>query len=106
MAHGLLPAGGERGDARRHGIPPVVTDLVADLGPEVVADGGVQVVGRPSSRHGRLGRFLEQGLVAEGEGVVHGDPLSPEHGEGVAEAGGLLDVVVSEGDAPSGFQVD
>ena len=47
----------------------------------------VQVVGQSATRQLGVARFLEEAVASEAEGVIDGDPLGAEHGEGIAEAG-------------------
>ena len=65
---------------------------VRDLGAGILGGDGEEVVGQPSPAESGVTGFLEQGVVAEEEGVIHGDALGAEDRQGVAEAGGLLQV--------------
>ena len=91
--HGLLSTPIQSVDEGVKRIPAVgAVTVVSDLPTWVLRCGHIQVVGQTSPGELGVTGLLEEAVATEAEGVVHGDPLGAEDGEGVAEAGRALDV--------------
>ena len=105
--HGLLPTPAQRIDQGVEGIPAVgAVAAVSDLPSWVLGCGHIQVVGQAAPGELGVAGLLEQAVAPEAEGVVHGDPLGAEHGQGVAEAGRVLDIALREDGSSSVVELD
>ena len=105
--HGLFPGLREGVDERLEGVSlGGVVGVVTDLPPRVLGGGDVEVVGQPATRQLGVAGFLEEAVAPEAEGVVDGDPLGAEHGEGISQAGRGLDVAAGENGPPTVVELD
>jgi hypothetical protein len=107
LGHGLFPGLSEGVDeGPRASRWASVVGVVTDLPPRVLGGGDVEVVGQPSPRQLGVAGLLEEAVAPEAEGVVDGDPLGAEHGEGIAQAGRGLDVAAGENGPPTVVELD
>ena len=105
--HGLLSTAAQGIDQGVEGLPAVgAVAVVSDLPSWVLGCGHIEIVGQAAPGELGVAGLLEQAVAPEAEGVVHGDPLGAEDGQGVAEGGRVLDIALREHGSSSVVELD